>query len=109
MSDFDTALSTFMTAADATAFGKVNAQMAANFPNGYYAPLTAEAGNKFVRVVSSGTGSRSVWCFVEKATGDVLKAEGWKKPSKIKRGVNIFKPETYEGKMDAYGSWLYIR
>lgn len=109
MTDFASALSTFMQAADASAFAAVNAKMAANFPQGYYKPLEAEAGSKFVRVVSSGSGSRSVWCFVEKSTGDILKAEGWKKPSKIKRGFNIYKPETYVGKMDPYGSWLYLR
>jgi hypothetical protein len=110
MNDFSTALTNFLTAANSTAFKKVNDDMADTFPKGYYDPLTTEAGSKFVRVVSSRLGNgRSVWCFVEKATGDILKAEGWKKPSKIKRGYNIFKPETYEGKMDAYGSWLYRR
>lgn len=109
MTDFATALATFMQAADAQAFAPVNAKMAANFPEGYYNKLEAEAGSKFVRVVARGGGTRSVWCFVEKATGDILKAEGWKKPSKIRRGFNIYKPETYLGKMDPYGSWLYLR
>ena len=109
MTDFASALANFMQAADATAFAPVNAKMAANFPEGYYNKLEAEAGSKFVRVVARGGGSRSVWCFVEKATGDILKPEGWKKPSKLRRGFNIYKPETYVGKMDPYGSWLYLR
>jgi hypothetical protein len=32
---------------------------------------------------------RSAWAFVDKTTGDVLKAASWKKPAKHARG-NIF-------------------
>ena len=44
-------------------------------------------------VAQDGTeGSRSVFCFIEYTTGDVFKADGWKKPAKHTRG-NIFSPQ----------------
>jgi hypothetical protein len=53
-----------------------------------FAPhITAEKGRKFVRIVSNGhNGSRSCFCFVDFATGDVLKSDGWKRPAKGVRG-----------------------
>src|SRR5208283_1486584 len=38
-----------------------------------------------VRVVSTDRDSRTVWCFVDLKTGDVLKPEGWKRPAKHAR------------------------
>lgn len=84
-----------------------NAKMAANFPEGYYEPIVLEAGSKFIRVVHGSKGSHSVYCFVEKATGNILKAAGWKAPAKGARG-SIYKPESYAG-ADCYTSWLYLR
>src|SRR5688572_14323302 len=48
-------------------------------------------GVKFVRIVLTSpiSGGRQVYCFVEKATGNVLKADGWKSPAKGIRG-NIY-------------------
>ena len=52
-------------------------------------------GKKYIRIVSSsmpdqmGHTHRSVFCFIEKETGNVLKASGWKAPAKHARG-NIF-------------------
>lgn len=46
-------------------------------------------GRRYIRIVSSGHGQRSVWGFVDKTNGDILKAEGWKKPAKHARG-NVF-------------------
>lgn len=44
-------------------------------------------GKKYIRIVVSGNGmGRSVHCFVDRATGNVLKAEGWKRPAKHARG-----------------------
>jgi hypothetical protein len=104
MSDFDAALSAFIAALDA-ANAKVNATMTA-CPD-YYKPVTLEAGSKNIRVVQNGGCGRSVHCFVEKSTGNILKAAGWKAPAKGARG-NIFNPESY-AKCDPYGSWLYLR
>ncbi len=64
-------------------------------------------GVKYVRIVgtrgadSNHRGSRSVFCFVEVSTGNVLKADGWKKPAKGARG-SIY-AATYEG----YGTTVY--
>lgn len=34
----------------------------------------------------NGRVSKSVYCFIDLSNGDLLKAEGWKKPAKGKRG-----------------------
>lgn len=104
MTDFDNALSNFLAALDA-ANAKVNAKMTA-IPD-YYKPVTVEPGSKFIRVVQTAGGSRSVACFVEKSTGNILKAAGWKAPAKGAR-ANIFNPDSF-AKCDSYGSWLYLR
>lgn len=51
-------------------------------------------GPKYLRVVveEDGGNQRSVYSFVERATGDVYKPEGWKKPAKHVRS-NIFSAE----------------
>ena len=38
------------------------------------------AGRKYLRVVRTDAG-RSVYCFIEKATGNIWKAAGWKGPA----------------------------
>lgn len=55
--------------------------------------LTAEAGKKYIRVVRSDIG-RSVYCFVDMTTGDILKPASWKAPAKHARG-NIYNPMTW--------------
>jgi len=106
---FDAAMAAFLAAVN-EGFQKQNAKMIANFPEGYYNPVTVDPGSKNIRVVcSNGPNSRSVYCFVEKATGNVLKSAGWKAPAKGAR-ANIFKPESYEAaRRDCYTSWLYMR
>lgn len=47
--------------------------------------LKYEVGNKYVKVVTPS----SVFCFVDRTTGDVLKAASWKAPAKHARG-NLF-------------------
>ena len=74
--------------------------------------ITTEAGSKYVRIVKNRRSleddgsirmldSRSVWGFVEKETGDVFKAAGWKVPAKHARG-NIFCADPWAG-MTVYG------
>ncbi len=48
-------------------------------------------GRKFVRIVKADANgsSRSVFCFIERTTGNILKADGWKRPAPHARG-NIF-------------------
>lgn len=57
--------------------------------------LEAQAGGvRYVRIVSKDPGAKtgSAYAFVEIATGDVLKPDGWKRPAKGARG-NIYDPE----------------
>lgn len=72
----------------------------------------AQPGRKNVRIVqcdSDTGGQRSVYCFIDKATGDIYKAAGWKAPAKGVRGsiwndncdVGADKPA------NLYGSGLY--
>jgi len=37
--------------------------------------------NKFARIFTATTGQRMVWGFINLENGDVMKAEGWKKPA----------------------------
>lgn len=61
-------------------------------------------GIKYTRVIQSLRGNgRSVYCFVT-ASGDILKAAGWKAPAK---GVRSTLATVDISKVDAYGSWLY--
>ena len=53
------------------------------------ATLHVMPGPKYLRIVKEWGGQQSVYCFIERATGDVLKAESWRKPAKHARG-NIF-------------------
>lgn len=103
---FDAALTAFVAKLDGIhqAYNDTKRDL---FPEGYYDKIELEAGSKFIRVVHGTKGSHSVYCFVEKATGNILKAAGWKAPAKGARG-NIYKPETYAG-ADLYTSWLYLR
>lgn len=57
--------------------------------------LEMEDGRKYIRLVMVTThGNRSCWGFVNKETGDILKAATWKAPAKHARG-NIANPESY--------------
>lgn len=63
------------------------------------------SGKKFWRVRDN----RSVYCFIDASNGDLLKAEGWKKPAKGKRG-SIFNPNYDVGTVaNLYGSGFYLK
>ena len=70
-------------------------------------------GAKNIRLVQHRTaqsliGGDSVYCFVEKETGNILKAASYKAADKGARG-NIFDPESYkDARIDPYGGWLYL-
>jgi hypothetical protein len=74
--------------------------------------FTVENGSKFTRIVENKTdfgGGKSVYCFIDRSNGDILKAAGWKAPAKGARG-SIFNPNCDVGvKATVYGSGLYIR
>jgi hypothetical protein len=75
-------------------------------PNLAYPDLTftAEEGPKFIRiVVADYPGQRSAFCFLNKATGDILKSDGWKAPAKGARG-NINTPTFGVEYLTPYGA-----
>lgn len=65
-----------------------------------------DVGTKFVRTwVRVKGGTRSVYCFVDQA-GNLLKAEGWKRPNPSPRGhVGTVDP----AKLTTSTGWLYVR
>ena len=97
--DFDNALAGFLASIKL----RTDARYAASYPN--LTPPTYSvdpAGRKYLRIVvnDSPGESRSVFCFVRKADGAVLKAAGWKAPAKHARG-SIF----INGGMDAVSEY----
>jgi hypothetical protein len=60
-------------------------------------------GVKYVRVVQRDKGSEhgSAWCFVEVATGNILKCDGYKRPAKGVRG------SIYAKDFNGYGCTTY--
>lgn len=74
--------------------------------------FSAQPGSKNIKVVENRPeGGASVYCFIDKATGDILKAAGWKAPAKGVRGsiwnescdVGTDKP------CNVFGGNLYVR
>lgn len=57
----------------------------------------AKGGRKYFKVCvgSEENKADSVWCFVDRITGDIFKASSWSSPAKHSRG-NINNPKTYE-------------
>jgi len=65
--------------------------------------LTVEEGKKYLRIVRTSSGGyRSVYCFVDRESGDILKAASWAKPATGARG-NISRPGGLY-RMTAYGA-----
>lgn len=50
---------------------------------------------KYARIFerNKSSGQRGVWCFINLETGDVLKADGWKKPALNFARGNIFEAD----------------
>ena len=72
-----------------------------------YEPIRVNRGRRFDKLIQGG----SVYCFVEKNTGNVYKAASWKAP--YTKGNNpirgsIYDKSTYWDKELKYGSWLYV-
>lgn len=56
------------------------------FPNHPYSPtIELEFGKRYARLVIV-TNQRSAYGFIDPTTGDLLKADGWKRPAKGLRG-----------------------
>lgn len=99
---FDEALANFLEVAQ----GKVNERFKGYFTQS--GTISTEEGQKYIRVVISSGPSRSVFCFVNKATGDVLKAAGWATPEKKNVRSNIFDEDCGGSGITGYGA-VYIR
>lgn len=83
-------------------------------PDGYTYTIDTP-GPKFTRIVMSTPsynghpGQRSVHAFVENATGDLLKAAGWKAPAKGRRGNLVTGFGDACSRFDWAGGYLYAR
>lgn len=109
---FVSALADFLDLAQA----KSDEHYATRFPSLTPEVYSVEPGQKFVRVVQKRPDDRggSVHCFVEKATGKIIKAAGYKAPAKRSNGelqsqYTIYDLESVAAVFDTYGSYLYLR
>ncbi len=78
----------------------------------HWKPDTIEAmkpGRKYIRVIKLDglNGGKSVHSFVEIFTGDVFKADGWKRPAKHKR-ANIYDYKSLKAGVGHFGP-AYLR
>ena len=74
-------------------------------PDGYEYHLNTR-GSKYFKVEMTSHGmSRSVYCFIEKSTGIILKSAGWRAPAKGPRG-SVLIVDSYKHS-DWSGGWLY--
>jgi hypothetical protein len=95
--DFDTALTAWLQRAQAL--------VTAEYGNESPQLSVMDSRYRYIRIVRTIYGDqKSVFCFIDRETGDVLKAAGWKRPAKHARG-NIF---TGKDGITAYGG-IYMR
>lgn len=77
--------------------------------------IEVEYGNKFAKVTTTqrddrrGDGQKSVYCFIDLSNGDLLKAEGWKKPAKGKRGSILNENSDVGTVATVHGGGFYVR
>ncbi len=90
--EFEVAFAKFLARANELVRARYTAQAPSLTPP---AVVRDPRGQRYVRVVVGPEGSRYVYCFVEVATGDVLKADGWKRPANGVRGTIYGPPEGY--------------
>jgi hypothetical protein len=70
-----------------------------------------ESGRKYYKLIHKDGNRRSVHCFINKTTGDVLKSASWNAPAKGVR-YNLLDDNSRElcySNCDAFGSYLYLR
>jgi hypothetical protein len=65
-------------------------------------------GRRYAKVVVTDEGNRSVYCFVDTTTGDILKAANWKAPAKGVRG-SIYAEDHGASAVTAYGAVYWVR
>lgn len=71
--------------------------------------FTFESGRKYHKVIMNARGSRSVYCFIDKKTGEVYKSASWKSPAKgIRYDLRLIKDREWLLKnADWAGSCMY--
>lgn len=70
-----------------------------------------ETGRKYYKLVHKDSNQRSVHCFIDKTTGDVLKSASWNAPAKGVR-FNLLDEQSREmcyNRCDWAGGYLYAR
>jgi hypothetical protein len=83
----------------------INENYASNFPTLTPTVLEMTDGRRYIRIdgiVDNGRGQRSVWAFIDKQTGGILKPAGYKAPAKHERG-NLFDAYNGVGSLTPYG------
>ena len=79
--------------------------------NGVDSEFYLEEGRKYYKLIYKTGISRSVHCFINKTTGDVLKSASWNAPAKGVR-YNLMDDNSRElcyGNCDPFGGYLYQR
>lgn len=84
---------------------KIKSDIDKNFSEsvGHYT-FSYDIGKKYIKIIKTAGTSKTVYCFVEIATGNILKAASWKVPTKSIRG-NIENLDDIS--FDPYGSCFY--
>ncbi|MGW8180806.1 MAG: DUF7717 family protein [bacterium] len=102
---FDEALEDFVEMAR----NKINTYYAERFSNLTAPVLSYETGRRYVKLITSndGTTGKSVYCFVDKTNGDILKAATWRAPAKHARG-SIYDEDCGASAVNQYGA-NYLR
>lgn len=72
----------------------------------YFRPVAIERNRKYIRIVQRNGSGGSVYCFVEKVTGRILKAASFKTPAKGGRG-SIFALDRIPTAYLSSTGWLY--
>ena len=71
--------------------------------DGPYRVVTAEPGRKYIKIVVTSGGSRSVYCFLDKV-GNIYKAATWKAPAKHIRGSVFDESYSWGKALGMYGA-----
>ena len=70
-----------------------------------------ESGRKYHKIILNASGQRSVHCFINRETGEVLKSASWSSPAKgVRYDLRIIEQREWVlSNADWAGSYLYAR
>lgn len=98
--NFEVCLALFLSMAQ----DKIDTYMATSFPSNPVAKLELDRNRRYIRVVKGDSmgGGRSVYCFIDKTNGNILKGS-WKSP--VKNGVrgNIYSGDHGADRVNHHG------